>query len=158
MNAPAECVFARNCKVRRLDKKRAADFLNENHFLGSCSARFHYGLFINRKTGTSETPLPKDTLVAVGSFSNGRRFKDGHLSYEWIRYASLKSLRVVGGMSKILNRFVEEMHPGDIMTYVDASHSDGSAYKLLGFEQECKVEKNGFINLKLKRYFPQQDE
>lgn len=154
MNAPAECIFARNCYVRRLDKKRAADFLNENHYLDSCSARFHYGLFVKRTTGVSESHLPEDTLVAVGSFSNARRFKDGHLSYEWIRYASLKSLRVIGGMSKILKQFAEDQHPDDVMTYVDTSRSDGNAYKQLGFTQECKVEKNGFINLKLKLYFP----
>ena len=113
---PSDCVFARNCIIRRLDRQRAADFLAHNHYLGACTARYHYGLFTRRKTGAAESDTPEGTLVAVGSFSNARRFRDGHTSYEWIRYASLQGLRVMGGMSKILKHFCEEHHPGDVMT------------------------------------------
>lgn len=75
---------------------------------------------MERTTGEDELACPKGTLVAVGSFSNGRRFRDGHLSYEWIRYSSLKDMRVMGGMGKILKCFIEHVHPEDVMTYVDA--------------------------------------
>lgn len=154
---PSDCVFARNCSARRIDGKQAADFLNANHFLGACSARYYYGLFVDRTTGEEEYTCPIGTLVAVGSFSNGRRFRDGHLSYEWIRYASLQNLRVMGGMSKILNHFIEEIKPDDIMTYVDESHSDGSAYINLGFQIDSVVQRDGFTNLKLKLYLPRQN-
>ena len=155
---PSDCVFARNCSVRRIDGNQASVFLNANHFLGACSARYYYGLFVNRTTGEGELACPTGTLVAVGSFSNGRRFRDGHLSYEWIRYASLQNLRVMGGMSKILNHFIEEIKPDDIMTYVDTSRSDGSAYTALGFKTESRIVRDGFTNLKLKLYLPQRDE
>lgn len=155
---PSDCIFARNCEIRRLDRKRAADFLERNHFLGACSARYFYGLFTRRSTGLNEVQLPEGTLVAVGAFSNARRFRDGHLSYEWIRYASLKELRVMGGMGKILNEFVKDYQPGDIMTYVDASRSDGTAYLELGFQEIERVERAGFTNLKLKRFYPPDPE
>lgn len=155
---PAKKVFARNCTVRRIDKISASRFLDENHFLKSCKAKYHYGLFINRTTGSKEESLPADTLVAVGTFSNCRLFKDGHRSYEWIRYASLKDLRVMGGMGKILDTFVEEVHPGDVMTYVDASLSDGKAYIELGFVNEGPCEGKGYTNLKLRRLYPPQGE
>lgn len=155
---PSDCVFARNCIIRRLEPSRAADFLAHNHFLGACRARYYYGLFVERTTGEDELACPKGTLVAVGSFSNGRRFRDGHLSYEWIRYSSLKDMRVMGGMGKILKYFIERVHPEDVMTYVDASRSDGAAYKALGFVEEGSVERDGFTNLKLKLYLPPQDE
>ena len=155
---PSDCIYARNCEIRRLDRKRAADFLERNHFLGTCQARYFYGLFTRRSSGTKEVQLPEGSLVAVGAFSNGRRFRDGHLSYEWIRYASLKELRVMGGMGKILNEFVKELHPGDVMTYVDASKSDGSSYLELGFQVIEKVERAGFTNLKLKRFYPPEPE
>lgn len=151
---PSDCIFARNCEVRRLERARAAGFLDRNHFLGSCTARYFYGLFTRRSTGENELRFPEGTLVAVGAFSNGRRFRDGHLSYEWIRYASLKELRVMGGMGKILAEFVKDFQPGDIMTYVDASLSDGLAYKELGFKEIERVEREGFTNLKLKLFFP----
>ena len=95
-------IFARNCSVRRIDKLTAADFLNANHRLGVTGGRYRYGLFVRRTTGTSEYQIPADTLVAVAIFSNARRWDKGGRrisSYEWIRYASLEGLRVVGGMS-----------------------------------------------------------
>ena len=67
-------------------------------------------------------------------------------------------MRVMGGMGKILKYFIEQVHPEDIMTYVDASRSDGAAYKALGFVEEGSVERDGFTNLKLKLYLPPQDE
>ncbi len=158
MQGPSECVYARNCSIRRLDKERAADFLTRNHYLGACKARYHYGLFTLRTTGHAEKAVDEGTLVAVGSFSNARRFQDGHTSYEWIRYASLKGLRVMGGMSKILKTFRDEHHPGDVMTYVDASLTDGKAYKDMGFKEVQRIERADYTNLKLKLFLPQEGE
>lgn len=155
---PAKKVFARNCTVRRIDKISASRFLDENHYLKYCKATYHYGMFIDRTTGGNEESLPAGTLVAVGTFSNGRLFRDGHRSYEWIRYASLKDLRVMGGMGKVLESFVQEVHPGDVMTYVDAALSDGKAYVELGFTIEGEIRGEGYTNLKLRRLFPPQDE
>ena len=77
-----------------------------------------------------------ETLVAVGEFSSARTMKDGRRSYEWVRYASEPGVRVVGGMGKVLQKFVDDVHPDDVMTYADLEWSDGGAYRALGFEPE----------------------
>lgn len=150
-------VYARNCSVRRIDKPSSAAFLNENHKFGDASCRYRYGLFVERSTGSSEQVLPSGSLVAVAQFSNARRWvKDGKTisSYEWVRYASLKGLRVVGGMSKLLNAFVEEVHPDDVMSYAEQDCPDGGeAYLAMGFESEGLVIRPEFTNIKFRKRF-----
>ena len=147
-------IFARNCSVRRIDKLLAAEFLVANHRLGVTGGRYRYGLFVERSTGGTEAAFPKGTLVAVAEFSNARRWDKGGrriASYEWIRYASLNSVRVVGGMSKLTQAFIDEVAPDDIMSYADADYPDGGeAYRKLGFSEEGVVEKNGFRNIKYR--------
>lgn len=150
-------IYARNCEVRRLDKPAASNFFDLYHRLGSTGCRYRYGLFVKRSTGAGEARLPAGTLVAAAGFSNARRWlKDGVIvsSYEWIRYASLRGVRVVGGMGKLLDAFVEEVHPSDVMTYADLSWPDGGAvYRRLGFKQECTVERGGAMNMKFRKIF-----
>lgn len=147
-------VFARNCEVRRLDKATAAAFLSQHHRLGNTDCRYRYGLFVKRCTGSSEAPFEPGTLVAVASFSSPRhRVSDGRResSYEWVRYASLGGLRVVGGMGKLLSAFIEDRHPDDVMTYADAAEEDsGAVYLKLGFVRECLVERPGFRSWKFR--------
>ena len=144
-------VSARNCAVRRVDRATAARFLAEAHSYGDALSRFRYGLFVERVTGEKGArpvlrsedkglpgPVPGD-LVAVATFSKarnrvvaGRRVR----SHEWVRYASLPGVRVEGGMGKLLDAFVSEVHPEDVMTYADLDWSDGRAYRELGFTLE----------------------
>ena len=153
-------IFARNCSVRRIEKPVAAAFLNEHHRLGGTGGRYRYGLFVDRSTGADELVLPEGTLVAVAEFSNARRWQKGErrvASYEWIRYASLTGLRVTGGMGKILQAFIDDVHPDDVMTYADISWPDrGTVYPVLGFVSEGLVERGSFtcekFRLKLTDY------
>ena len=114
---------------------------------------------------------PVGTLVAVASFSKARRWsKKGEngeqetiCSYEWLRYASLPELRVLGGMGRILARFIEDFHPDDIMSYVPLRHFSGEVYESLGFVSEgVKVfengEQSGKGRLKLKEYHGAYDK
>lgn len=150
-------IFARNCKVCRIDKPTAAAFLAAAHRLGDTTCRYRFGLFTRRSTGATEPTFPEGTLVAVAEFSNARKWiKEGKevRSYEWIRYASLPGTRVVGGMSKLLKAFVDEVKPDDVMSYCDASAEDGGeAYEKMGFTLEGKVERPGFTNLKFRKKF-----
>ncbi|MCQ2183186.1 MAG: hypothetical protein MJY89_07285 [Bacteroidales bacterium] len=147
-------IFARNCIVKRITKPEAADFLNRYHRLGDTTCRYRYGLFTKRTTGAAEASIAEGTLVAVATFSNARRWdKDGHSisSYEWIRYASLSGIRVTGGMGKLLQAFIEDVHPDDIMTYADLSWPDGGeVYRTLGFKKEDTVERGGHTNVKYR--------
>ncbi len=130
-----ESVYARNCEVREVSAEVAADFLGRNHLYGSTRSAYRYGLFRRRATGRNEAQMMDTTsLVAVATFSAGKLFSaggvsgngssssmysesagagvvvDNHaasvISYEWIRYASAKGTRVVGGMGRLLDAFV----------------------------------------------------
>lgn len=147
-------IFARNCVVRRIDKAAADSFMAANHRLGATGGRYRYGLFVRRSTGAAEMSCPEGCMVAVAVFSNARRWlKDGRKvsSYEWIRYASLPGTRVVGGMGKLLQAFVDEVHPDDIMSYADADYPDGGeVYARLGFVAEGIVERGGHRDIKYR--------
>ena len=134
-------IYARNCEVRKIDKRAAEEFLSMYHSYGDASCRYRYGLFLKRHTGHnagSASILP-GTLVAVATFSNARKWIKGDktiLSYEWTRYASLPGVRLSGGMGKLLNAFIEDVKPDDIMTYADLEWSEGKVYEQLGFALE----------------------
>jgi len=141
-NLSLESVYARKCEARRISKAEAVPFLNANHRMGYCGCRYRYGLFYDGR------------LVAVASFSQARNIltqAGTKRSYEWIRYASASGIRVLGGMGKLLNAFVEEVHPDDVMTYVDTAWSDGAAYKELGFKEEGLVSKPSFTCIKFRK-------
>lgn len=132
-------VYARNCEVRRIDKPAAAAFLEACHSYGDASCRYRYGLFVARTTGEKGGASTPGEMVAAAEFSSARKWlKDnGYVrSYEWVRYASLPGVRVTGGMGKLLDAFVEQVKPDDVMTYADLEWSDGGAYRSLGFELE----------------------
>ena len=144
-------IYARNCEVRKIDRKTAADFLAETHSYGNATCRYCYGLFLKRHTGhiavmlnTCSAPslsgqAEAGTLVAVASFSNARKWIKGDKtirSYEWTRYASLPHLRVIGGMGRLLKAFIQDVEPDDIMSYADLEWSEGKVYEQLGFTLE----------------------
>lgn len=147
-------IFARNCSVKRIDKATAADFLNRYHRLKDTTCRYRYGLFVERSTGADEMSMEPGTLVAVSTFSNARRWIKGNRkvsSYEWIRYASIDGVRIVGGMGKMLQAFIDDVHPDDVMSYADISWPDGGeCYRKLGFEEEDLVERPGFTCRKFR--------
>ena len=118
-------IYARNCEAVRIDRPTACGFLQLTHSYGDASCRFRYGLFHD------------GGLVAAAEFSSARKWRKGERtvrSYEWVRYASLPDVRVVGGMGKVLDAFVKDVRPDDVMSYADLEWSDGSVYRSLGFE------------------------
>ena len=140
-------IYARNCEIRRIDKPTAAEFLDRTHAYGDAACKYRYGMFLKRSTGhiarEGRCDIPAGTLIAVGTFSNARKWiKNGKeiRSYEWTRFASLPGLRISGGMGKILKAFIEEVHPDDIMSYADLEWSEGTVYEQLGFTLEGQKE------------------
>ena len=120
-----EAIFARKCSVAAISAESASKFLDNNHLLGSTRSKYRYGLFY------------KKYLVAVATFSQSRpmRRESGIISsFEWVRYASAGSARVVGGMGRLMDYFVKEVKPQEIMTYADIDWSYGDVYKKLGFK------------------------
>ena len=154
-------IYARNCEVRKIDKKTAANFLAAHHSYGDAACRYRYGLFLKRYTGhTSSLAIDRPQageLVAVATFSNGRKWIKGDKtirSYEWTRYASLPGVRLSGGMGKLLQAFIEEVQPDDIMTYADLEWSEGKVYEQLGFTLEGVKDPVTFVVDDKWRRFP----
>jgi hypothetical protein len=132
-------IFARNCEVRRIEKAIGGDFLDRFHSYGDASGKYRYGVFVAKYSGKATFDYPIGTLVAVAEFSNARKWAKGEKtikSYEWVKYASIPSVRVVGGMGKVLQKFIADVNPDDIMSYADLEWSDGDSYSKLGFSQE----------------------
>lgn len=130
-------IHGRKTKIVRIDKTQAEMFLNKSHLQGYVSAKLKYGLFL--PAGLSE----KEELVAVATFSAGRKKKDmpdNLRSFELIRFANKTGFRVIGGLSKLLNGFIQNHNVGDIMTYVDAAWSDGKGFEKLGFEKKGELD------------------
>ena len=148
-------MYARNCEVRKIDKETAAAFLSVNHSYGDAACRYRYGLYLKRYTGKSleisrlaslarnDSGVEPGSLVAVATFSNARKWQKGDKtirSYEWTRYASLPGVRISGGMGKMLQTFIQDQHPDDIMSYADLEWSEGAVYEQLGFALEGRKE------------------
>ena len=119
-------VFARKCSVVALDTPQANEFLQRWHTYGAARSKYRYGL------------MHDGELVAVATFSSGRPMvrERSVMSYEWVRYASLPDMRVVGGMGRLMKAFVEDVHPEEIMSYADLEWSDGAVYRTLGFVRD----------------------
>ena len=171
-------LYARNCKVQKIDKETAAAFLEQNHSYGDAACRYRYGLYLKRCTGkkaeislagaqatSSMTRLAllarndseDGVLVAVATFSNARKWQKGDKrirSYEWTRYASLPGVRISGGMGKMLKAFIKDVQPDDIMSYADLEWSEGRVYEQLGFVLEGKKEPVMFVVDGQWRRFP----
>ena len=104
-------------------------FMSENHSYGAAACRHCYGLF-EKKSGN---------MVAAATFSNARRWIKAGCevrSFEWVRYACSSGMRVAGGMGKVLNRFILDILPDDVMSYADLEWSDGAVYRQLGFVED----------------------
>ncbi|MEO6286264.1 MAG: hypothetical protein ABIN80_25990 [Dyadobacter sp.] len=150
---------ARLTIARRIDKKDAISFLETNHLNGSVSSKFRYGLFLpNRYYRVLQADFQVDRggeelLVAVATFSHPRIFQQEQKairSYELIRFASVLDSNVIGGLDKLLNAFVKDRQPDDIMTYADLEWSDGASYRKLGFEMKGQTPPIAF-NLDLNK-------
>ncbi|MGG7666656.1 hypothetical protein [Dyadobacter sp. BHUBP1] len=135
---------ARLALARRIDNATTAQFLETNHLNGSTMSKFRYGLFLPKRyyrvlpEGFLFNASADELLVAVATFSNARIFEQNDepfRSHELIRFASLLGTNVVGALDKLLNAFIRDKSPDDIMTYADLEWSDGRSYKRLGFEE-----------------------
>lgn len=167
---------ARLTKSRRIDKPTLDQFLTENHLQIPTGAKFKYGLYLPKRyfrvidinknmfTEALNETLEghEEILMAVSSFSTARTFvREGvsYRSFELIRFANLKGFTVVGGFDKLLQTFIKDQNPDDIMTYADADWSDGASYEKLGFERiELTAPQSFGLDANLKRIWKGQEK
>ena len=115
-----ETIYARKCEVKEISKKEAREFLDDFHLQGSTKQlQYAYGLFY------------EDELVQVMTFGKPRYNKK--YEYELLRLCTKSSYKVIGGASKILKYFEEQVNPESILSYCDLSKFNGGVYEELGF-------------------------
>ncbi|QRR00880.1 hypothetical protein [Dyadobacter sandarakinus] len=138
----AQGIAGRLTRVVRIDRTTALTFLDKNHLNRPIAGKYRYALVLPQRyyrTIPDTFSLDRSAerlIVAVATFSHARVFlKDGKSfrSLELLRFASLRGTHVTGGLSKLLNAFILERQPGDIMTYADLEWSDGESYRQAQF-------------------------
>lgn len=135
-------IFGRKTVVKSIDAQTCRAFLEENHLQGNVYSKYRYGLYYN------------DELVSVMTFGVPRKNLNGKQTeglYEMVRFCNKLNTSVVGGASKLLKKFIKEVHPTEIISYCDRRWSDGKLYRELGFELSHTTKPNYFYVVKDKR-------
>lgn len=116
-----ERIFARKCIVRPINGNEAKQFLDRCHLRSSVPSKLCYGLY------------HLEELVGVATFGKPRYSKTADL--ELLRIAFKLGSHVIGGVGKLINYAIKELNPSVLLTYVDRTLGEGTAYAHLGFEQ-----------------------
>ena len=125
LNKLQEKIYARNCKIVKVNNRESKEFLDENHLQGWCVSKFRYALLFNNK-------LVSVLTLGSNRINLGQKNIDGN--YEILRFCNRQSLNVIGGFSKLLKFFIKENMPKKIITYADCSISNGNLYIKNGFD------------------------
>lgn len=115
MLRPKQSIYARKCRIYRLNKQVAVDFLNQHHLQGSCRGQLLcLGL------------VYEGDIVQVMTF--GRPRYDSKHSVELLRLCTKTGFNVIGGASKLFSYATSEYGLSDIISYCDLSKFDGKVY------------------------------
>ncbi len=106
-------IYARKCKIVEITSKEAKEFCDENHISGGVYSKINKALKYDGK------------IVSVLCVSKSRFEKN---TLEVIRFCSLLNTNVVGGLSKLLSSFEQ-----DLISYVDLRFHTGNGYQKAGF-------------------------
>lgn len=133
-----ETIYARNCKVDKVSRQDAKDFINKYHCQGYARCSILLGLYY------------KGTLVSIMTFGKPRY---SHIAdYELIRYCS--SRNIIGGAEKLFKHFLDEYKPNTIVSYCDESKFDGKTYTNLGFKlTNTRIPSKHWYNIKTKEHY-----
>lgn len=109
-------IYARKCKIMKIDMKTAKEFCINNHIQGYVPSKTKLGLYYKNK------------LVAVMTFGKSRFNK----TYDWelLRFCNLSGYSVIGGASKLFTYF-KRNYNGTILSYANKRWSNGNLYEKL---------------------------
>ncbi|NQW77524.1 MAG: hypothetical protein HQ448_12000 [Cytophagales bacterium] len=137
-------IFARDTKVVILEENDAQKFADKNHLLGFLKGKTYLACVVpphrQFRNIQSEFDVDGNPLIAIAVFGKDRVFKseDGNsqISAELIQICTDSSVRLVGGLTKLIS-FYANMHQVDnVMTYSDLEWSGGMAFQKIGFTNE----------------------
>lgn len=137
-------VFARDTQVVEIPKELAQLFMQKNHLMGFLKGKSYWACIVPPKRHfraiESEFNFLGNPLMAVAVFGQDRLLKEppwlDHKSAELIQIASEQSVRLVGGISKLISNYVQKHFIQNVMTYSDLEWSDGHTFRHIGFENE----------------------
>ena len=131
-------IYARNCTICYPNPKEYHEFMDRNHLQGSRNASVILAL--------------KNQESTVMMMSLHR-----HPKYQWeiTRIATEIGYIVIGGLSKLLSKFIKHHKPSSILTYANRRYSDGNAYKIIGFKV-IKTTKPNYWYIKRERTYSRQ--
>lgn len=117
-------IFARSCKIERIQKDIYDAFIDQNHLMDTANSRFKYGIYY------------KGELMGVMGISAGRWMtKEGEKrkSFEIIRFATKSNFTIVGGFTKFLKHIKNEIEVDEFMTYLDLDWAISGVYQKNNF-------------------------
>lgn len=118
-------LHGRKAKIMAIEADLAKSFLNQHHLQGYIKTKHTLGLMFGNE------------LKAVACFAASRPMKsrgEHYLSAELVRFATQSGFTIVGGLSKLINHFLQQVNVNDLMTYADRDWSLGQGYDKLGFQ------------------------
>ena len=135
-------IYARKCELKMVQPHEARIFLENNHLQGKCGATYHYGLYYNNE------------LVSLMTFGKTRHFVGkSSENFELLRFCNKLNTDVVGGASKLLKHFINDIKPKAIISYADKRWSIGNLYEKLGFEKYNESKPNYYYIINGNRIY-----
>lgn len=127
-------IYARKCKIKKIDYKTATEFIKDNHMQGEkIKSTVYLGLYHNEK------------LLSVMSFGKLRPFMKKAKEFsdlEIHRFCSKKGYTIVGGASKLFKHYIKSYNVKNIVTFCDLRFGYGNLYEKLGFTLKYTTEPN----------------
>ena len=116
-------IYARKCRAIRIDTNMMMDFCNRNALNSKEAYSICYGLLYDNK------------LVFVMAFDK----VDGKV-YKLSQFCSLLNVQVLGGFSKLLNKFNLEFNPEIILYEFDRQYANNNTLVKCGFVEKERTE------------------
>lgn len=137
-------VGARKVTIQKINSKLKSNFLEENHIQGNDKCDIIYGAYYD------------NLLIGVMTFKSKRNMtKNNHNEYELSRFATKLGYLVQGLASKILNKFINDYKPNNIISFADIRWTPDidNLYNKLGFKL-VKINKPNYYyyNSKINKY------
>lgn len=112
----SEKIFARKCKLDKIDDKASDAYFETNHLMGKGRGSTYVLTFNN------------DVVAAL------RLKRNKNNDYEISRFCNIKFHTVTGAFGRLLNFAIRDKNPDSIMTFIDKRYGKGNYLKDLGFE------------------------
>jgi hypothetical protein len=137
-------IFARDTKVAILSENDAREFANKNHLLGFLKGKTYLACIVpphrQFRNITSKFEINGNPLIAIAVFGKDRVFKmengNTQISAELIQICTDPSVRLVGGLTKLISFYTALNQVDNVMTYSDLEWSGGLAFQKIGFINE----------------------